>query len=95
MEICRERDPSYWVYLVPRDSYRHLANDILRLSCVQVVMHLLLHLQSPGTHPLFSVAFALLLVYMALGLATYWLVVRQLISVNTTTDVARVCGRPG
>lgn len=59
--------------------YVPMANDIMRMVCIQLAIQVMLVLADPtGQTSLLSADFVLLVVYIALGVMLYWLTVRKL-----------------
>lgn len=58
-----------------------LANDVLRMICIQLSIQLMLALSDPsGVGSVFTTEFILLIVYITLGAMLYWLAIRRIIS---------------
>jgi hypothetical protein len=58
-----------------------LANDILRMICIQFAIQLMLALSDPsGVGSVFTTEFILLIVYIILGAMLYWLAIRRIIA---------------
>jgi hypothetical protein len=55
--------------------YLPLANDLVRMICIQVTIQLMIFLGSDGG-AFFTAEFMLLLIYIVMGVLLYWLVVR-------------------
>lgn len=55
-----------------------MANDVVRMVCIQAAIQLMLVL-SGGGDQFFSAEFLLLVFYIALGVMLYWLAVRKLL----------------
>jgi hypothetical protein len=56
-----------------------LANDVLRMVCIQLAIQVMLALSDPsGAKGILTTEFFLLLTYISLGAMLYWLVVRKL-----------------
>ena len=60
--------------------YRPLIDDIVRMVCIQVTIQLMMFLSGGGS-PFFTAEFALLVVYVVLGVMLYWLVIRKIIAI--------------
>ena len=59
--------------------YVPMANDIMRMVCIQLAIQVMLVLADPtGQTSLLSADFVLLVVYIALGVMLYWLTFRKL-----------------
>lgn len=58
-----------------------MANDIVRMVCIQAAIQMMLVLSSGGERGIafFSAEFLLLVFYIALGVMLYWLAVRKLL----------------
>ncbi len=74
--------PALWQLDVGRAigaDYVPMANDVLRMVCIQVAIQVMLVLADPTGHTsLFSTDFVLLVVYITLGVMLYWLALRKL-----------------
>ena len=60
--------------------YLPLINDLSRMIAIQVVIHLMYFFRAPSIATLFSGAFFELLLYVVLGVMSYWLVVRKFVA---------------
>jgi hypothetical protein len=60
--------------------YLPLVDDVIRMVCVQVTIQLMVYL-SGSSASFFTSEFALLLVYVVLGVMLYWLVVRKIVGI--------------
>jgi hypothetical protein len=58
-----------------------MANDVVRMVCIQAAIQMMLVLSSGGNDGVsfFSAEFMLLVFYIALGVMLYWLAVRKLV----------------
>ncbi len=59
--------------------YRPLINDIMRFLTLLVVVNIIMFMTNPTDNVLFGSAYTKLMIAILLGVATYWLVVDQLI----------------
>jgi|694.fasta_scaffold17692_7 hypothetical protein len=59
--------------------YRPLINDIMRFLTLLIVVNVIMFMTNPTDNILFGSAYTKLMVAILLGVATYWLVVDQLI----------------
>ena len=59
--------------------YVPMANDILRMVCIQIAIQLMMVLSGVGPAVFFSTGFLLLVFYTALGVMLYWLAVRKIV----------------
>jgi len=75
--------PALWELDVGRAvgaDYVPMANDVLRMVCIQVAIQVMLVLSDPtGRTRLFSPDFLMLVVYITLGVMLYWLALRKLV----------------
>lgn len=63
--------------------YVPLVQDVLRMTCIQAMIQVMVSLGSGGAGlgALFTSEFALLLIYVILGVMLYWLVVRRIVAI--------------
>jgi hypothetical protein len=59
--------------------YKALINDIMRFFTLLVVVNIIMFMSNPTDNILFGSAYTKLMIAILLGVATYWLVVDQLI----------------
>ena len=59
--------------------YRPFINDIMRFLTLLVVVNIIMFMANPSDNVLFGSAYTKLMVAILLGVATYWLVIDQLI----------------
>ena len=59
--------------------YRPLINDIMRFLTLLVVVNIIMFMANPTDNVLFGSAYTKLMIAILLGVATYWLVIDQLI----------------
>lgn len=55
-----------------------MANDVVRMVCIQLAIQVMLVLASQSSVSFFSAEFVMLLFYVVLGVMLYWLAVRKL-----------------
>jgi heme/copper-type cytochrome/quinol oxidase subunit 4 len=60
--------------------YVLMFDDFLRMGVIQCTLQLMMYLSNPATTAFLSVEFLLLLIYVMIGVASYWLVFRNLIA---------------
>ena len=58
--------------------YIPMINDIVRMSIIQIVAQLLFYLGKP-TSSLFNAVFIKTLMFICIGIITYWLLIRKII----------------
>jgi hypothetical protein len=56
-----------------------VANDVLRMFCIQVAIQAMMVLAGGGDARFFSSDFFLFLLYIALGVLLYWFAVRKIV----------------
>ena len=59
--------------------YRSLFNDVLRFLTLLVVVNIIMFLSNPTDNVLFGTFYTKLTIAILLGVATYWLVIDELI----------------
>jgi hypothetical protein len=60
--------------------YVLMFDDFLRMTVIQCTLQLMMYLSNPATTAFLSVEFVLLLVYVMIGVALYWLVFRNILA---------------
>jgi hypothetical protein len=61
--------------------YMPMVQDILRMVCIQATIQLMLYLSGATPNGLLTAEFALLVVYVVLGVMLYWLALRRIVAV--------------
>lgn len=61
------------------NEYVHMFDDFLRMFTIQFTLQLMLYLSNPSDNAFVTGDFVLLVFYIFLGVALYWLVFRKLI----------------
>lgn len=59
--------------------YVYMFDDMFRMVVIQCTLQLMMYLSNPMTPSLLSAEFLLLLIYVVIGVALYWLVFRNLV----------------
>lgn len=72
-------EDTLYVVDIPNKDYVAMCDDIARMVIIQFSIQLLLFATDPEQHQFFSVDFLLLLIYIVLGVALYWLVFKKLV----------------
>jgi hypothetical protein len=62
--------------------YVSFCNDVLRMMVLQVTLQFMIYLSNPSANAFISAEFLLLLLYIIIGVAMYWLVVRRLVQLQ-------------
>lgn len=68
---------SLYVVDVPYKEYILMIDDMLRVVCIQVAIQLMLF--ASGDSQFFTAEFIMLVIYIVLGVALYWLVAKKLV----------------
>jgi len=68
-----------YVVDVPKKQYICMIDDIIRMTTIQIVIQFLFYINGPDGTAFFSVDFILLVLYIALGVCVYWLIIKKLI----------------
>jgi uncharacterized membrane protein SirB2 len=68
---------SLYVVDVPYKEYIPMVDDMLRVVCIQVAIQLMLF--ASGDSQFFTAEFIMLVIYIVLGVALYWLVAKKLV----------------
>lgn len=67
--------------------YMPMINDLLRMSCIQLVAQYMFYMVNSEANPFFSVMFVQTICFLLLGVLVYWLIVTKLFSIETTDTV--------
>ena len=60
--------------------YKEYLNDLSRIVGIQVIANLFFYLSNPKKHLFFSNSFLNSLFFIVLGISTYWLILKKLIT---------------
>lgn len=71
---------SLYILKLPNKDYIEFANDLSRMLTIQIIIQFLYFLNNPVEVSFFTADFFLLLLYVALGVCVYWLIIKKLIS---------------
>ena len=71
---------SLYVINVPNKEYLELINDVVRMMTIQFMIQILFYINNPGDVSFFSADFIFLMVYVALGVCVYWLVIKRFVT---------------
>lgn len=64
------------------EDYINLKNDVLKYNTIFIVMNILMFLSNISENNLFSTIYVKLIILFNLGLATYWLIIKNIFSYN-------------
>ena len=76
------------IYEIPIDIDRDniiIINDIIRMSTIQIIAHILFSMTDPSVNFL-SALFIKTLIFIIIGVATYWLFVKKFIKFTSTIE---------
>tara|TARA_Y100000589_G_scaffold331978_1_gene388359 strand:+ start:1484 stop:1714 length:231 start_codon:yes stop_codon:yes gene_type:complete len=62
--------------------YVPMINDVIRMAVIQIVAQMLFYFNDPKKNPLWSLTFAQTLIYILIGVISYWLIMRKIIIIN-------------
>lgn len=70
INVTREWGPGYAVFM----------EDVIRMLCIQLTIQMMMFFSSPpGSVSFISMEFLLMLAYVVLGVALYWLVLKRVL----------------
>ena len=61
------------------EEYKNLFNDLIKFVTILVVLNLLMFMSNPSENSFMGSTYLKLMVYIILGLSTYWLVISKVI----------------
>ena len=61
------------------NEYTDLFNDIIKFATILLVLNLLMFLSNPSQNTLFGETYTQFMIYILLGVGTYWLVISKLV----------------
>ena len=61
------------------EEYKNLFNDLIKFVTILVVLNLLMFMSNPSENSFMGTTYLKLMVYIILGLSTYWLVISKVI----------------
>jgi len=61
--------------------YIPYVEDVMRMVTIQIIIQLMMFLQSPSTNKFFDIHFFEIIFYVVLGVTAYWLLVRKCVQV--------------
>ena len=62
--------------------YVPLANDLIKFTVILFVVNFLMFISNPGQNRLMGGSYTKLMIYVLLGVITYWLVINKIIKFN-------------
>ena len=72
---------SYYTHSIDEE-YVEMSNEVIKMAVILVVVNVLMFLSNPSKNKLFADSYIKLLVFVLLGIITYWLVIRKIIVFN-------------
>jgi heme/copper-type cytochrome/quinol oxidase subunit 4 len=71
---------SFYIVDIPNKEYIELINDICRMVIIQITIQFLFYINNnPGENNFLTTEFVLLVIYVALAVALYWLVFKRIV----------------
>lgn len=61
------------------EEYKDLVNDIIKFVTILIVLNLLMFISNPNENVFLGNTYLKLIIYIILGLTTYWLVISKVI----------------
>ncbi len=61
------------------EEYKNLFNDLVKFVTILVVLNLLMFMSNPSQNSFLGSTYMKLMIYIILGLVTYWLVISKVI----------------
>ena len=61
------------------DDYKNLYNDLIKFVTILIVLNLLMFMSNPNQNVFMGSTYLKLMIYIILGLTTYWLVISKII----------------
>lgn len=61
------------------EEYKNLFNDVVKFVTILVVLNLLMFMSNPSQNSFLGSTYMKLMIYIILGLVTYWLVISKVI----------------
>lgn len=69
IDISREWGPGYALFL----------EDVARMICIQFTIQIMIYFTTPGSVGFFTSEFLMMLTYVIMGVAVYWLVLKRVL----------------
>ena len=73
--------PPYSIFTINvSPEYRSVVEDMCRMTLIQVMVNSLFYLSNPNKYPFFSSEFFKTLLFIIVGVVSYWLIFRRIVS---------------
>ena len=61
------------------EDYALMFNDIIKMITILVIVNVLMFINNPSQNTILSLTYLKLIIFIVLGIVTYWLIVKNLI----------------
>ena len=61
------------------EEYKPMLNDLIKMFTILVVVNVLMYISNPSQNKLLGESYIQLLIFILLGVCTYWLVINKLV----------------
>jgi len=61
------------------DEYKPMLNDLIKMFTILVVVNVLMYISDPSQNKLLGESYIKLLIFILLGVCTYWLIINKLV----------------
>ena len=80
MSVQSQSKPESLYEIKVHPQYKEYLDDLCRIVGIQVVANLFFYISNPSKHIFFSQSFLNSLFFIILGISTYWLIFKKIIS---------------
>ena len=77
-QVAKPPNSIFTIHVCPE--YRSIVEDITRMTVIQLMVNSLFHLSNPAKYSFFNADFIKTLLFIVVGVASYWLVIRKIVS---------------
>lgn len=68
--------------------YIPMINDIARVAIIQIVAQIMFYVANPIENPFWSIPFLQTIFFLLIGVLTYWLVIRKIVTFEPSSAVS-------
>ena len=61
------------------DEYKPLLNDLVKMFIILIIVNILMYASDSGSNKLLGESYVKLMIFILLGISTYWLVIQKLL----------------
>ena len=61
------------------DEYKPLLNDLVKMFIILIIVNILMYVSDSGSNKLLGESYVKLMIFILLGISTYWLVIQKLL----------------